>query len=323
MILVTGGNGFVGSALVRTLSTFGSENVRATFRDSSDIPAGFKGGVTVKSIDAETDWSDILRGVNVVVHTAARVHVMRESAADPAADYHRINVEGTLNLARQSATAGVKRFVFLSSIKVNGEKTLPGHPFTADDSPKPEGSYAVSKLEAERALLKLGAQTGLEVVIIRPVLVYGPGVKGNFQTLVRILEKGIPLPLASLRNRRSLVGLSNLVDLIAACIGHANAANQIFLASDGEDLSTPELLRRTARALERPARLLPFPETVLRVVARLTGQVDAVSRLADSLQVDISKNREMLGWVPRTTVDEELRMLAEARRISNRAFRPS
>lgn len=319
MILVTGGSGFIGSALVERLTSSGSANVRATFRDPASVPKGFGNAVIVRSIDGSTDWDAALRGVNMVVHTAARVHVMRETARNPGADYHRINVDGTLNLARQAAAAGVKRFVFLSSIKVNGEKTRAGKPFTPDDAPKPAGAYGVSKLAAERGLLKIGAESGLEVVIIRPVLVYGPGVKGNFRTLLRTVSMGIPLPFASLLGKRSLVGLSNLVDMIAACSGHPAAANQIFLVSDGDDLSTPDLLRRTGRALGRSVRVFPFPETLLRLAAALTGKSEAIQRLADSLQVDISKNRELLGWVPRTTVDEELRMLADA----SRTKRPS
>jgi UDP-glucose 4-epimerase len=255
----------------------------------------------------DNDWSAALDGVDVVVHCAARVHVMKESAADPMTEFRRVNVAGTLNLARQAAAAGVRRFVFMSSIKVNGENTLPGRPFTADDVPAPTGHYATSKHEAEEGLRELARQTGLEVVVIRSVLVYGPRVKGNFLAMMRWLEKGIPLPLGRIHNRRSAVALDNLVDLIVACLHHPAAANQIFLVSDGEDLSTTELLRRTAAAMGRPARLIPVPAIVLRAVAGLLVHPQIAERLCGSLQVDITRTTAALGWTPRVSVDTALR----------------
>lgn len=314
MILVTGGSGFIGSALIERLSSSDLTGVRGTFRSREKAPPGVSNFAVVPSIDGRNDWTEALNGVEVVVHTAARVHVMRETVSNPAADYNRINVEGTLHLARQAAERGVKRFVFLSSIKVNGSRTPAGRPFTAEDVPEPDGPYGESKLQAEQGLKEIAAQTGLEVVIVRPVLVYGPGVKGNFRTLLRVIEKGIPLPVGSLRNKRSLVGLSNLVDFISVCIRNPAAAGQVFLVSDGEDLSTPELLRRVGHAMGRPARIFPFPETLLRAGARMVGRSDAVERLADSLQVDMAKNRELLGWEPRTSLDEELRRTTAALR---------
>ena len=262
-------------------------------------------------IDGLSNWTDALSGVKVVVHLAARVHIMRDEAADPLAEFRRVNVEGTLNLARQAAEAGVRRFVYLSSIKVNGEQTLLGKPFTEQDLPTPLDPYGMSKYEAEEGLRKLAQKTGMEVVVIRPVLVYGPGVKANFLNMMRWLHKGVPLPLGAIHNRRSLVALDNLVDLIVTCIDHPAAANQIFLVSDGEDLSTTELLRRMGLALGRPARLIPVPVSLLTAWAALLGRRDMAQRLCGSLQVDISKTQTLLGWKPPISVDEGLRRTAQ------------
>ena len=251
-----------------------------------------------------------MAGVQIVIHAAARVHVMSESSADPLAEFRKVNVDGTLNLARQAVAAGVRRFIFVSSIKVNGEGTEPGKPYKADDAPAPVDPYGISKLEAEHGLLALAAETGMEVVIIRPVLVYGPGVKANFRSMMNWLNKGIPLPLGSIRNKRSLVALDNLVDLIVTCIEHPAAANQVFLVSDGEDLSTTELLRRMGAALGKPARLLPLPGAWLNGAACLLGKGAIAQRLCGSLQVDIEKTRRLLGWTPPVTVDEALRKTA-------------
>ncbi len=244
--------------------------------------------------------------MDAVVHASARVHVMRESAPDPLAEFRRVNVAGTVALARASAAAGVKRLIFISSIKVNGERTLPGRPFTADDAPRPLDPYGVSKLEAERALLEVAAQTGLEVVIIRPVLVYGPGVKGNFLSMMRWLSKGIPLPFGAVRNRRSLVARENLVDLIVVCLRHPGASGQMFLVSDGKDLSTSALMRLTANGLGRPARLLPIPVAMLRGAAMLVGRSRFADRLCGTLQVDINKTLQRLDWSPPFSAEESL-----------------
>jgi nucleoside-diphosphate-sugar epimerase len=232
---------------------------------------------------------------------------MQDSSADPLAEFRSINVDSTLNLARQAAAAGINRFVFISSVKVNGESTPPGRAFAEIDAPNPQDAYSQSKHEAEQGLRQLGADTGMEVVVIRPPLVYGPGVKANFAALVRAVQRGWPLPLGAVHNQRSLVALDNLVDFIVTCITHPQAANQTFLVSDGQDLSTAELVRGIAQAAGVPARLLPVPVWALQAGATLLGKGDAVQRLCGNLQVDISKARSLLGWVPPVSVEEGLR----------------
>ena len=304
-ILVTGASGFVGRALCAALLQRGHA-VRGAVRTTQ---AGLDGveQVVVGSIDGGTRWAGALGAVEVVVHLAARVHVMNDGAADPLAEFRKVNVEGTLNLARQAAAAGVRRFVFLSSVKVNGERTLSGQAFTESDPPAPQDAYGLSKHEAEQGLRQIAAETGMEVVIIRAPLVYGPGVKANFAALVRGVRRGWPLPLGAVRNRRSLVGLGNLVDFIVTCTTHPRAANQTFLVSDGQDLSTADLVRALARAAGVPARLPSVPVWALRGAAALLGKGDAVQRLCGNLQVDITKAREVLGWTPPVSVEEGLR----------------
>jgi nucleoside-diphosphate-sugar epimerase len=264
------------------------------------------------SLSSEADWTVALRSVDQVVHLAARVHVMNDKSSDPLAEFRRVNVEGTANLARQAAAAGVRRFVYLSSIKVNGEFTEVGHPFTADDAPAPEDPYGVSKQEAELALRQIAADTGMEVVIVRPPLVYGPGVKANFESMMRWLARGVPLPLAAVtQNQRSLVALDNLVDLIMTCLSHPAAANQTFLVSDGEDLSTAGLIRRMGAALGHPARLFYVPPSMLKLGAQVVNKPGIYQRLCGSLQLDIAKTRRLLGWCPPVSVDEGLRRAAE------------
>lgn len=306
-VLVTGATGFVGQALVGRLAA-DAVPVRAAVRNPVQL-AGAQ-VVAVGDIGPRTDWRTALAGVDCVVHLAARVHVMREQAADPLAEFRKVNVDGTLALARQAAAAGVRRFIFISSIKVSGESTAPGRPFAADDVPAPVDPYGISKLEAERGLSALAAETRMEVVIIRPVLVYGPGVKANFRSMMAWLRRGMPLPLGAIHNQRSLVALDNLVDMIVTCLDHPAAAGQVFLVSDGEDLSTTGLLRRMGVALGKPARLLPVPATWLGGAARLLGRGDVAQRLCGSLQVDIEKTRRLLGWTPPVTVDEALRKTA-------------
>ena len=310
MILVTGATGFVGSSLVVRLAQEGVEIRACVRRDNAELPKGVQ-VVRVGNLTAETEWSHALSGVDVVVHAAARVHVMQDAAADPLQEFRRVNVQGTLQLARQAAAAGVRRFVFISSIKVNGEATQPGHPFTADDVPAPMDAYGVSKMEAELGLREMAAQTGMELVIIRPPLVYGPGVRANFHAMMRWLARGMPLPLGAIHNLRSLVALDNLVDLIVTCIHHPAAANQTFLVSDGEDLSTSQLLRRMGQALGEPARLIPVPPALLKLGAALLGKPAVAQRLCGSLQVDISKTRQLLGWRPPVSVDAGLKKAAE------------
>ena len=262
-------------------------------------------------LTATTNWSAALERVSAVLHCAARVHVMTDASANPLDEFRRVNVQGTLSLARQAAAAGVRRFVFISSIKVNGESTQAGQPFTADDTSAPQDAYGISKMEAEQGLRELSAQTGMEVVIIRPPLVYGPGVKANFAAMMRWLQRGVPLPLGAIHNQRSLVALDNLVDLIVTCITHPAAANQTFLVSDGEDVSTTELLRRMGQAMGKPARLLPVPASWLKLAATLVGKREVAQRLCGSLQVDIEKTRQLLGWSPPFSLDQGLKKAAE------------
>ncbi|MBK8892427.1 MAG: SDR family oxidoreductase [Dechloromonas sp.] len=309
MILVTGASGFVGKALCANLIE--RCPLRISVRDKSvgNWPAGVD--VIEASLSPEQDWITVLSGVSSVVHCAARVHVMNEDAGDPLAEFRRVNVDGTLRLARQAADTGVRRFVFVSSIKVNGEHSQPGHPFTADEIPAPGDPYGVSKCEAEAGLRALSQETGMEVVIIRPPLVYGPGVKANFLAMMRWLQRGVPLPLGGVTaNRRSLVFLDNLVDLIVTCIDHPAAANQTFLVSDDEDLSTAALLRRMAAALGRPARLIQVPAGLIVFGAKLIGRPGIAQRLCGSLQADIGKTKALLGWSSPISVDEGLRRTA-------------
>lgn len=289
-LLITGGTGFVGRALVKRLS--GRQVTLATRSDSAA-------------------WHQVLAGITTVVHLAARVHVMHDTEVDPLAAFRAVNVAETLSLARQAVAAGIRRFVFISSIKVNGETTELVRPFTANDEPAPLDPYGISKMEAEQGLREIAAETGMEVVIIRPPLVYGPGVKANFQTMMRWLGSGVPLPLGAINNRRSMVALDNLVDLIVTCIDHPSAANQTFLVSDGEDLSTTQLLQRLGLALGKPARLIPVPVLLLKVGAALLGKPAIAQRLCGSLQVDILKTQKLLGWTPPLSVDEGLKRAAE------------
>ena len=304
-VMVTGANGFVGKAFCTDGSSRGM-SVRGVTRRPVNLSAGVENSV-VESFKSDTPWQAALTGCEFVVHLAARVHVMNDSAADPLAEFRRVNVQGTLNLARQAAAAGVRRFVFISSVKVNGESTLPGVPFTPEDVPAPQDAYGISKMEAEQGLLELASRSGMEVVIIRPPLVYGPGVKANFALLIRWLQRGVPLPLGDIHNLRSLVALDNLVDFICTCITHPAAANQIFLVSDGEDVSTPDLLRRLGSAMGRPARLVAVPPSLLTLGLTLVGKRSVAQRLSESLQVDTSKARTMLGWSAPQTLDQGLR----------------
>lgn len=307
-LLLTGGTGFVGQALIHRLLKDGHYSlVAAIRRQSAEFSSGVL-SVQIGDISVNTDWSAGLVGVKVVIHAAARAHVLNDVAEDPLAEFRRVNVNGTLALAQQAVQAGVKRFIFISSIGVNGNQG--SRPFTVDDLPNPAEPYAVSKYEAELALRQLSSETGMELVIIRPPLVYGPNAPGNFARLIKTVSKGIPLPLGAIYNRRSLVALDNLVDLIVTCIDHPAAANQTFLVSDGEDLSTSDLLRRMGDALGKPARLLPVPSRLLETGALMLGKQALAQRLCGSLQVDISKTRELLGWSPPVGVDEALRRTA-------------
>ena len=293
-ILVTGASGFVGRALCDLLAASG----RAPRKAARRPPANAPDTVATGDIGPDTIWKAALEGVRCVVHLAARTHVLRESAAGPLSEYRRINVQGTERLAREAVASGVKRIVFLSSVKVNGERTL-AHPYTEDDAPQPEDAYGATKQEAEQVLARFAAEAGLEVVVLRPPLVYGPGVKGNFLRLMNFVARGIPLPLGSVDNLRSLVYVENLVDAITRAIDSPQAAGRIYLVSDDEDVSTPQLVRTIAGALEVGTRLFPFPPRLLQMAGSLLGRGGEVSRLTGSLQVDSSRIRRELAWSPR------------------------
>jgi nucleoside-diphosphate-sugar epimerase len=303
--LITGATGFVGTALCDALR-----------QQNWDVRRALRTGNSLASIDdavagdigPATDWRVALRGVDVVIHLAARTHVMHDTAAEPLAAYRRLNVEGTQTLAHAARAAGVRRFIYLSSIKVHGEATTL-RPFTEKDTPKPEDAYGVSKWEAELALGEAAA--GMETVVLRPPLLYGPGVKGNFLRLMRAIERGIPLPLGSIHNHRSLLYLGNLVGAIMVCLDHPAAAGQTYLLADDEDPSTPELVRAIAAALHKRARLFAFPPQLLRIAGAMTGKSAAVSRLLGSLQINSSKVRGEIGWQPRYTLAEGLSQAAK------------
>ena len=311
-VLVTGGTGFIGRALVARLAADGTA-VTAAVRGGTPIPSAAH-HVHIPDIASDTDWRDALVGCDAVVHLAARVHQMHERASDALAKFRRVNCAGTMSLASQAAAAGVSRFVYISSIKVNGESTRFGAPFTEADAPSPADPYGLSKAEAEAQLLFFAATSAMAVTIIRPPLVYGPGARANFLAMTRWLARGMPLPLGAVTsNRRSLVALDNLVSLICACLEHPAAANQVFLVSDGEDLSTTDLLRRTARALGVAPRLVPVPVALIRSAATLLGKGDVAQRLCGSLQIDSGKARRLLGWTPEISVNEGLRRAVQPR----------
>lgn len=301
-LLLTGATGFVGQQLVRALKKQAGLSLRlasrgATARDA-ELPI-FK-----VDLSATSDWHEALEGCEVVIHTAARAHIMEDKAENPLQEFRKVNTVGTLNLAKQAAEAGVKRFIFISSIKVNGEATFANQPFTAADQPDPSDPYAISKYEAEQGLQNIAAKTAMEVVIIRPPLVYGPGVKGNLQRMLAWVEKKRPLPLGAIHNKRSFVSVDNLNSLIISCLNHPRAANQVFLVSDDQDLSTTELLKQLGRAINKPVYLLPFPQIILRWLALVLGKKAAFDRLCGSLQVDIEKTRLLLDWQPAQSVEE-------------------
>ena len=301
-VLLTGSTGFVGSALLAELKKFPDFRVVSAVRSAASSAS--YDVVVVGSIDGTTDYSSALNSVDVVVHAAARAHIMRDEVADPLAEYRKVNVDGTLNLAKQAVAAGVKRFVYISSIKVNGESTTRLRVFTETDTAKPEDPYGASKHEAEEGLRLLAQKTGLEVVIIRPPLVYGAGVKANFLSLVKLSATGLPLPFGFVNNKRSMVYVGNLVDLIVCCINHPAAASQTFLVSDGEDVSLRNLVTYIRLCLGRPPRLLPVPVGLFNLAGALTGKQRVVDRLVGDLQVDSSKARSLLGWVPPFTVEQ-------------------
>jgi nucleoside-diphosphate-sugar epimerase len=316
-VLITGASGFIGKRLAQLLLKRKTP-VICTSRSFLRID----GAVckTVGELCADTDWQESLQDVHTVIHCAARVHVMKDKSSNPLQAFRDVNVAGTLRLAQQAADAGVTQFIFLSSVKVNGEKTPRNTPFNEETPPKPQDAYGISKFEAEQALLELGRITGMAITIIRPPLVYGAGVGANFLTLLRCVNKRIPLPLASIRNRRSFIFIDNLASLIMQCIGHPAAFNQVFLASDGHDLSTPELLRECASACGVKARLLPFPPFLLWLMAVFIGKKSAADRLCQSLQVDSRKAQEVLMWTPPYSIQQGMRSAAMTLGKSNSTF---
>lgn len=305
-VLVTGANGFIGRALVAALQSSSYKVYAVTRRQQFAVQNSQLVKTVISDLDVDTDWLPHLSGVNAIVHCAARVHVMNDTEVDPLQAFRQVNTYATLNLAKQAAQAGVKRFVFISTIKVNGEQTWPSYPFREEVKSTPIDSYALSKWEAEQGLMQIAKETEMEVVIIRPPLVYGPGVKGNFATMIKWLKKGIPLPLGAIQNQRSLLALDNLVSFIVLCLKHPKAANQAFVLADGEDVSTTQLLNKIARAMDKPARLIPIPTSWMIFAAKLLGKRTVAERLFGSLQIDITKARQRLGWWPVVSMDEQL-----------------
>ncbi|WP_119739299.1 SDR family oxidoreductase [Pseudomonas sp. Larv2_ips] len=308
-VLLTGGTGFVGRSVLDALVKAQYQVVNVTRKT---VPAPLPGvqDFIIDSLTGGIDWTAPLSGVDVVIHSAGRAHIMNETHSNPLQAFREVNVNATLNLARQAADAGVQRFIYISSVKVNGEETSAGRAFTPKDVPAPLDDYGVSKLEAEQALLELARHISMDVVIIRPVLVYGPGVKANFERMLSVVDRKLPLPFRTIDNRRSLVFIDNLVDLICVCIKHPAASNRVFLVSDGDDLSIGQILKKLAMAMNKPSYVFAFPYALLNVAAAIIGKKDFLQRLCGSLQVDITDTRECLNWTPPVTIDEAFAITA-------------
>ncbi len=309
-VLVTGANGFIGQSLCERMLAEGWQ-VRGTVRSLNqlnNLPSGVD-ALPVGSIGPDTEWSKVLIGIDTVVHLAARVHVMDDSASNPFAEYRKVNVMGSERLALTAVECGVKRFIFMSSVKVSGEENV--RAYKEEDAPAPKDSYGISKMQAEKRIKQIAADSGMDLVILRPPLVFGPGVKANFLELMKIVDKGTPLPLAKVDNRRSFIYIENLVDAVLTCIKHSGSAGQTYFVSDNEDVSTPELIRRMGAALGRPARLFPFPLLLINVAGFISGKSATVKRLVGSLTVDISKIRTELGWKPPFTMEHGLQKTTE------------
>lgn len=310
VVLLTGATGFVGKATIKRLLASELYSLVAVSRHAKvNLPISEKLVLVCGDVSRQIDWTAALKGVDVIVHAAGRAHVINETIANPLNEFRRVNTQGTLSFAQQAADSGVKRFIFISSIGVNGNQST--RPFTENDIPHPVEPYAVSKLEAEEGLRSIAKKSGMASVIIRPPLVYGPNAPGNFGTMMRWVHKGTPLPLGSVNNKRSFVALDNLVDFIMTCIDHPDASNQTFLVADGEDISLADLLRRIGQIIGRRTRLIPVPPKLLLMGAYLLGKGVIAHRLCRTVQVDISKSREVLGWKPPQSVDEGLRRALE------------
>lgn len=307
-ILLTGATGFVGNRLLSMLEDRGHQCRAAVRRPSSTVDVRSE-SVVVGEIDAQTGWHEAVKDMDVVVHLAARVHVMHDQSDNPLVAFRKINLEGTCSLAEAAVKAGAKRFVYISTIKVNGEATN-GKPFTPQDTPSPADPYAIAKWEAEKALQEISQKTGLEVVVIRPPLVYGPGVKANFLNLIKLVRKRIPLPLAGIKNKRTLVALDNLANLILTCCEHPAAADHVFLAGDDESVSTAELITKIAKSFGQRSPVFYFPPTLMAWAASLLGKQAVWHRLSGSLEVDNSDAKKIMAWQPVTSMDEELKRIA-------------
>ncbi|AHI29143.1 NAD-dependent dehydratase [Marinobacter similis] len=305
-MLVTGANGFVGSAVMNQLQGLPGKKCIGAIRDASSVGSVKDNIFGVGHIDAHTDWRAALGSAGTVVHTAAVTYGGGQLGDEQKSLLTKVNVDGTLALARQAASNGVHRFIFLSSVKIHGEESLPGRPFSASTPANPRDDYAVSKWQAEQGLREIGRETGMDIVVVRPPLIYGPGVKGNFASLINILAKGIPLPFGAIENSRSLVSLPNLVGLIVRCIDHPGEVNQAFLVSDNEDVSTPELLRKLAYAMEVRPRLLAVPPKLLLWGVTLLGKKDHGLRLLGNLQLDITDTVNVLDWEPPVSLQQGL-----------------
>ena len=307
-ILLTGASGFLGKGIIRYFENMPENQLFLVYRKNNLGPN--KRHFCVGNINGSTDFSMALSGKDVVIHTAGRAHIMNDNSTSPLAAFREVNVKGTLNLAAQAVQAGIKRFIFISSTKVNGDLTLGSNVFSEVSIPDPKDPYGLSKYEAEQGLLKLASRSNMEVVIIRPPLVYGPGVKGNFATLIRVVKSGFPLPIALINNKRSLIALDNLVDLIATCISHPNAVNQVFLASDGEDISSLSLIKKIAIAFDLNPYIFPFSITMMKIATKLIGRGLIADRLFGDHRVDISKVQKMLNWKPVISIDEQMQKIA-------------
>lgn len=313
-VLITGISGFIGYHLAHRLVADGHDVIGVVRKYPNSFSSDFAGisYLAVGDITTVEYWPEKLRGVDAVIHLAARVHVMRDRATDPLHAFRRVNVLATEQLAQAAVAAGVTRFVYISSVKVNGERTS-GRPFVAEDAPAPEDPYAMSKLEAEQLLGRLRGESQTEFVTIRPPLVYGPHVRGNLNRLIKLVQKGLPLPLAAIENQRSMVSVTNLVDFVMHCLIHPKAANQTFLVSDGCDWSTPELVSEIALLMGKDPRLVAVPVPLLKKTGRILGLGGVVDRLCDSLQVSIEKNRDLVQWTPVQSKEEALRTTVEER----------